>query len=187
MRRDSNVRLLAEIDGRWEMNREVGTDIAKKPLVDSDEWRAIGEGLFREERVRDLVVEGEACGGSAPGWVDWNKKDTNGRRMRLGELCFYPRRRPVRKSTEELGAPKTEEIEDAIPESIDGVAGRNLNLVDMTRGPMLTIAEWNKLKTREMPCSKEEWRGMSTKNKWGALLNFGCAFHGPKGRKKSPR
>ena len=58
----------------------------------------------------------------------------------------------------ELGGTKTEEIEDAIRDSIDGVEERNLNVVDTTREPRLAIAEWGKLKACDRPpCSKEEW------------------------------
>ena len=39
---------------------------------------------------------------------------------------FFPRRRPVMDSAEELGGPKAEEFENGIPESIDGVAGREI-------------------------------------------------------------
>ena len=32
--KEFNVRLLAEIDDRWEVSREVGSDTSKKPLID---------------------------------------------------------------------------------------------------------------------------------------------------------
>ena len=104
--RDSNVRLLAEIDERWGMSRTENADIAKKPPLSYNKWRAIEECLFREERVRDLIVEGEACDEGVPRWVYRNKKDTKEQWNWLGELCFYPRRQPVMESTEELGGPK---------------------------------------------------------------------------------
>ena len=50
-----NLRLLAEINGRLESSREEGYDATKKPLVDYDEWRAIDGGLYREERVRNML------------------------------------------------------------------------------------------------------------------------------------
>ena len=56
-----------------------------------------------------------------------------------------------------LWGPKTEEVDEEIPESVDGVEERNLHVVGMKRGPMFTIAEWRKLKSCERPCSKEEW------------------------------
>ena len=73
------------------MSRTENADIAKKPLLNYNEWRAIYEGLFRAERVRYLVVEGEACDGSVPRWAHGNKKDTKEQWNCLGELCFYPR------------------------------------------------------------------------------------------------
>ena len=75
-KRDFNVRLLEEIDERCEMSRTENADIAKKPLLNYNEWRSIEEGLFREERARSLIVEGESCDGRVPRWVYWNKKDT---------------------------------------------------------------------------------------------------------------
>ena len=137
-----------------------------------------------------MLVDGETSQHGDDGvtrWGYWIKKDTLEQWKWLGGLGLFPRQRPVRGSTEGMGVPKMEEIEDEIPEKSEGVEERDLNVVDTTKEPKLTIAERNRLMTCERPCSKEEWRGMSTKNKWGALLNFGCAFHGPKGRKKSPR
>ena len=101
-KKDFNVRLLAEIDERWEMSSAEDADIAKKPLLNYNEWRAIDEGLYREERVRDMIVEGETSGGGVPSWVYWNRKDTTGQWNWLGGLGFYPRRRPVRECAEEL-------------------------------------------------------------------------------------
>ena len=75
----------------------------------------------------------------------------------------------MRGSNEEPGIPKMEEIEDEMPETLEGVGERDLNVVDTTKEPKLTIAEWNRLKTCERPCSKEEWGGMSNKNKWGSF------------------
>ena len=75
----------------------------------------------------------------------------------------------MRGSTEELAVPKMEEIEDGIPEKLDGAEERNLNVADATKEPKLTIADRNRLRTCERPCSKEEWMGMSNKNKWGGL------------------
>ena len=68
-------------------------------------------------------------------------------------------------STEDLGGPKTEELDDEIPDSVDGIEERDLNAVDTTREPMLAIAEWNKLNNCERPGSEEEWGGMTRKAK----------------------
>ena len=73
-------------------------------------------------------------------------------------VMFLRRRRPVRERTEELEEPKTAEVDEEIPASVDGIEEMNLHLVDMAKEPRLTIAEWDKLKTCERPCSKEEWR-----------------------------
>ena len=48
--KEFNIRLLADIDERWETSREEGADVAKKPLIDYDEWRVIDGCLYREER-----------------------------------------------------------------------------------------------------------------------------------------
>ena len=80
--------------------------------------------------------------------------------------------------------PKTEEIDDEIPDSVDGVEERNLNVVDATREPKLTISEWNKLNTGERPCSKEEWGGVARKTKWKTLGNLGFTSRGDKEEKK---
>ena len=128
-----------------------------------------------------MVVEGDARDGSVPRWVYWNKIDTEEQWNWLGELCFYARRQPVMESTKELGGPKTEEIVDEIPDSVDGVEERNLNLADTTREPKLTIAEWGKLNTCERPCAKEEWRGMTRKTKWKTSKNLGFSLRGEKG------
>ena len=79
---------------------------------------------------------------------------------------------------------REEEEEEEIPGSIYGEEEGNLNVVDTTMEPMLTKTEWNKLKTCERPCSKDEWRGMTYKNKWGTLGNLGYACIGRKEEKK---
>ena len=156
-------------------------------MIDYDEWRAIDDGLSREERVRDLIVEGEVCDGSAPRWAYWNKKDTKEQWRWLKDLCFYIRRRQVRECTEQLWGPKTEEIEDEIPGSIDGVEERHLNVVDTTKEPRLAITEWGKLKTCERPCTMDEWRGMANTTKWETLGNLGYAFLVGKGIRRKIR
>ena len=129
-----------------------------------------------------MLVDGESSqhsDDSVPIWEYWGKKDTLEQRKWLGELCLSHRQRPVRGSTEEPGIPKMEEIEDGMPGTLDGAGERDLNVVDATKEPKLTIAERNRHKTNERPCPKEEWRGVPNKNTWEKLLNLGCAFHGP--------
>ena len=77
--RESNLRLLTEIDERRGSSREEGADATKKPLIDYDEWGDIDRGLYREESVRDMLVEGGVCDERVPRWEYWNKKDTMGK------------------------------------------------------------------------------------------------------------
>ena len=99
------------------------------------------------------------------------------------ELCLSPGDDRCANALKICGIPKMGEIEDGIPESLDGAGERNLNVVDATKAPKLTIEERNRLKTCGRPCSKEEWRGMPNKNMWKTLLNLKFAFHGPKEEK----
>ena len=92
----------------------------------------------------------------------------------------FSRRRPATGSTEEIGWPKIDEIEYDIPERVDGVEKRDLNVVDTTEGPKLAVAEWSKLVTCERPCSKEEWEITSVTDKWETLHVLKFAFHRPK-------
>lgn len=66
--KEFDIRLLAEIDERRESGSEEGVGAAKKPLVDYDGWEVIEGCLYRDERVRDLLVEGEVRGENAPRW-----------------------------------------------------------------------------------------------------------------------
>ena len=71
-KKESNLRLLANIDGRWESSREEGADATKKPLVDYDEWRTSDGGLYTEERTRSMM-EGEMSDDSVTRWASWEK------------------------------------------------------------------------------------------------------------------
>ena len=184
-----NIMLQDEIDERWEVSRGEEADIAKKPLIKYDEWNAVDEGLYREEGIRDLVVEVEPSDGRATRWANWSKKDTKDQWGRLKELGFYPRREPVLNGAEVLGGRTTEGTEGETPERIDGVSERSLDIVDLTRDPRLTIVEWSKLKACERHCSKEEWRGTASQIKWKTLEDLGFAFRWGEGigKKKNRR
>ena len=75
--KEFNLRLLAEINERWESSREEGAGATKKPFVCYDEWRAIDGCLYREERVRNMR-DGEMSDGDLARWGNWKKKDTLG-------------------------------------------------------------------------------------------------------------
>ena len=86
----------------------------------------------------------------------------------------------MRERTDQLGGTKTGDIEEEIPSSVNGVEGMDMNVVDTMKEPKLVIAELDKLKTCEIPCSKDEWRGTPSKNKWESLGNLGYPFRGEK-------
>ena len=46
-------------------------------------------------------------------------------------------------------------------------------MIDRTKEPKLTVAEWSRLGRCERPCSKEEWRSMPNNRKWKTLENLG--------------
>ena len=39
----------------------------------------------------------------------------------------------------------------------EGETEREADLINREKEPKLTASEWNRLKTRERPCAKEEW------------------------------
>ena len=90
-------------------------------------------------------------------------------------------------STEALGVPKTDGVANEIPECIDGLGERELNIVDKAKEPKLTIAERNKLRSCERPRSKGAWGTMANEDRWGTLQIFKCAFHGQKAEKKEEK
>ena len=94
-----------------------------------------------------MLIEGEVCDEHVPRWGNWRKKDTLCPWNWLRVLGLSPRRRPVLDSTEDLVVPKTEWVGNEIPECIDGLGERDLNIVDKTKSPKLTISEWNKLRS----------------------------------------
>ena len=65
----------------------------------------------------------------------------------------------MRAITEDLWNPQTKGADGSIPgtEIAEGITERNKELIDMTKGPKLTVAEWIRLERCERPCSKEEW------------------------------
>ena len=88
--KEFNRRLLEEIDERLGTSREAGADVNKKPLVDYDEWRVIDGCLYREERVMNMLIEGEVCGENVPRWENWRKNGTLGRWGYLRVLGLFP-------------------------------------------------------------------------------------------------
>ena len=84
-----NLRLLAEIHERCESSREEGAGATKKPLVDYDEWRAIGGDIYREERVRNMI-DGEMSDGDLARWGNWGKEDTFEQWNWLRQLGLFP-------------------------------------------------------------------------------------------------
>ena len=84
---------MAEIDERWDVSRGVGADAAKKHLIDYDEWIDFDKGLYRDERVREMLVDGETSqhgDDGVPRWEYWSKKDTLEQWKGLGELGLFP-------------------------------------------------------------------------------------------------
>ena len=63
------------------------------------------------------------CGANASRWEHWAQQDILEKWNWLQILCLYPRRRPALEGTEELSVPKTDEIEDELPGSLDGSGG----------------------------------------------------------------
>ena len=51
-RRALNIRLLAEIASRWEMERTQDADTCTRKLLNYQEWGTIEQGLYREESTR---------------------------------------------------------------------------------------------------------------------------------------
>ena len=79
--------------------------------------------IYIEGGARNML-EGEMGDESATRWGSWEKEDTVGQWDWLRELGLLPRRLLVMGSTEEPGRPKIDEIENDIPESIDGIEER---------------------------------------------------------------
>ena len=98
-------------------------------------------GLWKEERVRNATGDQENEE-NTPRWESWEQMRTPEQWKWLTELVFYPRRGPVRSSTEELGNPQTEGAEGSIPgtEIEEGMTERNKELIDMTKEPKLVVA-----------------------------------------------
>ena len=94
-------------------------------------------------------------------WESWEQMNLSEQWKWVAELCCFPRLGPVRASTEVLGNSQTEGDEGSIPgtEMEEWVTERNMDLIDMAKGPKLTVAEWSRLKRCDRPCSKEEWGG----------------------------
>ena len=53
---------------------------------------------------------------------------------------------------------------------------REINLLDREKETKLNSSEWNRLKTCERPCTKEEWRSTTARNKWKTMENLGLLW-----------
>ena len=72
---DFYQKLSGGVDERWGTSRGEGAEATAKPLVDYDEWQHI-EGVYKQERIKNVLIEGEVCGENVPRWGNWRKKDT---------------------------------------------------------------------------------------------------------------
>ena len=107
-------------------------------------------------------------------WGIWDQLEAPEQWKWLTELGFYPRRGPVRASAEDLGVSRIGGVGESLPgtEIEEGIAERSKELIDRTKEPKLTVAEWSRLKRCERPCSKEERGPMPNSRKWKTLENL---------------
>ena len=93
----------------------------------------------------------------------------------MNELGCYPKQRPVRPSTEEQGLGNLGQEAEPLPgtEIDEGETERDVDLIDRGKEPKLSDSEWNRLRTCERPCSREEWRLMTNQMKWRTLGSLG--------------
>ena len=59
-------------------------------------------------------------------------------------------------------------------------------MIDRTKEPKLTVAEWIRLERCERPCSKEERISMPEKRKWQTLGNLGLLHQEAKKAEEAP-
>ena len=121
------------------------------------------------------------------------EKRPNGEKWKwLRELGFYPVQGPVREGTEEPGLENIGHEAESIPatEVEEGETEREVDLINREKEPKLTASEWNRLKKCERPCTKEEWRAMSTQTQWETLGYLGLLWKreedGVKGEQEIP-
>ena len=71
------------------------------------------------------------------GWQLWEDRPTEGKWKWLKELGCYPKQRPVRPSTEELGLRNLGQEEESLPgtEIDEGETERDVDLIDREKGP----------------------------------------------------
>ena len=103
-----NKVLLKEIGERWGASREEDSDVNKKPLILYGGWRAVEAAFIEGERRRGHLEE-QRIGDNSARWTNWQEKPIEEQWNWLKELRFYPRRRPVLDSADELGGKKEEE------------------------------------------------------------------------------
>ena len=86
---------------RWGSGRSEEADQKKRPLLDSDEWRAIENGYESARRSKHLGTQVQQWGTAK--WQNWRAESIEGQLSWLGAMCLFPRRRPARDSAEDLG------------------------------------------------------------------------------------
>ena len=108
-------------------------------------------------------------------WILREHKPTKEKRKWLQEFRFYSAQRPGRPSTDEPGLGNLGREIESLPgtEVEEGETERGMDLLDREKGPKISAIEWNRLKTCERPCAKEEWRSMTTQRKWKTMENMG--------------
>ena len=81
----------------------------------------------------------------------------------------------MRPSTEEQGLANIGKEAESLPgtEIGEGEIDRGVDLIDREKEPKLSDSEWNRLRTCERPCSKEEWMLMNNQMKWRTLGSLG--------------
>ena len=146
----NNARLLNQIEERWEVDRTENAETRKKPLLDYEEWAAIDRAVGREVGDRN-GKGGQEKEGEMSRWETWGPKKISERWKWLTELGFYPRRRPVRNSTEEMGKSQTGGERDSPPgaDVEGGITEIDMEMMDREKDPELTEKERIRLKTCE--------------------------------------
>ena len=85
----------------------------------------------------------------------------------------------MRPSTEEPGFGNLGQEIESLPgtDIEEGETERGVSLLDKEKEPKRNASEWNRLKTCERPCAKEDWRSMTIQNKWKTMENLGLLWN----------